>query len=151
VTLSPLARPAILLGIAAALWLGADLLWSVGTDIRETVLNPACQLLDERESMGLDCKSRNQFGFFLSIIAPFLGFGAAVALLAGLVTAVKRGRRLFLARPVAYHAERGAWQEAGGESHGFDVTGAAPGNADLRGDTGRHAGFSAPAIRGGER
>jgi hypothetical protein len=151
VTLNPLARPAILIGIAAALWLGADLLWSVGMDIRGTALDPACRLLHEREELGLDCDSQHQLGFFLAIIAPFLGFGAVAALIAGIVTAFKRGRHLFLARPVAYHSERSAGPKGGGRSHGFDVTGAAPGNADLRGDKGRYAGLSARAVRGGER
>ena len=63
-----LARPAIFLAVALTLWLAADLLWSVGMEIRETALNPACQLFQARVEMGLDCDSQNQFGFFLAII-----------------------------------------------------------------------------------
>ena len=126
------ARAAILVAVAAALWLAAELLWTVGTDVREAALNPACRLLQDREAMGLDCDAQGRFGFLLAILAPFLGFGAVVALIVGIAVAFGWTRHLFLARPLAYHPERSAWPEAGDESHGIDVAGAAPGNADLR-------------------
>ena len=88
-----LLRPAIFLAIAVALCLGAGLLWSVGMDIRETALNPACRLLHGRGQMGLGCDLQNKFGFFLAIIAPFLGFGALIAIVQGVVGTLKVIRR----------------------------------------------------------
>ncbi len=127
-----LARPAAFLAIAIALWLAADLLWSVGMDIRETALNPACRLLQARVEMGLDCDSQNQFGFFLAIIAPFLGFGALVALVYGIGCAYKRVRYLFLCPPLAYPSEGREWPDSGDRRHEFDVIGASAGDADIR-------------------
>ncbi len=129
-----LARPAAFLAIAIALWLAADLLWSVGMDIRETALNPACRLLQDRVEMGLDCDSQNQFGFFLAIIAPFLGFGALIALVYGIVCTYKRVRHLFLSSPLAYHSKGEEWLVSGDTRHEFDVIGASAGDADLRRD-----------------
>ena len=84
-----LLRPAIFLAIAIGLCLAAELLWSVGMDIRETALNPACRLLHGRAQMGLGCDLQNKFGFFLVIIAPFLGFGALMAIVHGVVATVR--------------------------------------------------------------
>ncbi len=129
-----LTRPAISLAVALALWLAADLLWSVGMEIRETALNPACRLFQARVEMGLDCDSQNQFGFFLAIVAPFLGFGALIALVYGIVCTYKRVRHLFLCPPLAYHPEGREWPDSGGRRHEFDVIGASAGDADLRRD-----------------
>ena len=129
-----LARPAILLGIALALWLGADLLWNVGMEIRETALNPACRLLQARVEMALDCDSQNQFGFFLAIIAPFLGFGALVAFIHGVACTYKRIKYLSLRRPLTYHPEGSEWPDLGGRRHEFDIPGASPDDADFRRD-----------------
>ena len=103
-------------------------------EIRETALNPACQLFQARVEMGLDCDSQNQFGFFLAIIAPFLGFGALIALVYGIVCTYKRVRRLFLFPPLAYHPEGEEWLVSGDTRHEFDVIGASAGDADLRRD-----------------
>jgi len=127
-----LARPAFFLAIAVALWLAADLLWSVGMEIRETALNPACRLLQARVEMGLECDSQNQFGFFLAIIAPFLGFGALVAFVYAIVCSYKRGRHLFLCSPLAYHSKGDKWPVSGDRHHEFDVIGASAGDADFR-------------------
>ena len=127
-----LVRPAISLAIAIALWLAADLLWSVAMEIRETALNPACRLLQARVEMGLDCDSQNQFGFFLAIIAPFLGFGALGALGYGIACACRRRKSLFLCPPLAYHPEDREWPDSGGRRDEFDVVGATAGDADFR-------------------
>ncbi len=127
-----LARPAISLAVAIALWLAADLLWSVGMEIRETALNPACQLFQARVEMGLDCDSQNQFGFFLAIIAPFLGFGALIALVYGIGRTYKRVRHLFLCAPLADHSEGREWPDSGGTRHEFDVIGASADDAAFR-------------------
>ena len=127
-----LARPAFFLAIAVALWLAADLLWSVGMEIRETALNPACRLLQARVEMGLDCDSQNQFGFFLAIIAPFLGFGALVAFVYAIACSYKRGRHLFLCSPLAYPSKGEEWPVSGDRHHEFDVIGASAGDADFR-------------------
>ena len=127
-----LARPAIFLAIAIALWLAADLLWSIGMEIRETALNPACRLLQARVEMGLDCDSQHQFGFFLAIIAPFLGFGALAAFIHGIACACKRARYLFLRPLLAYPPEGREWPDSGGSRHEFDVIGASAGDADFR-------------------
>jgi len=129
-----LARPAILLGIALALWMGADLLWSVGMDIRQTALNPACRLLQDRVEMALDCDSQNQFGFFLAIIAPFLGFGALVAMIHGIICTCKRAKFLFLRPSLAYHPKGSEWPDLGGRCHDYDITGTSPDDADIRRD-----------------
>ncbi len=129
-----LARPAISLAVAIALWLAADLLWSVGMEIRETALNPACQLFQARVEMGLDCDSQNQFGFFLAIIAPFLGFGALVAFVYAITCFYKRGRHLFLCSRLAYHSKGEEWLVSGDTRHEFDVIGASAGDADFRRD-----------------
>jgi hypothetical protein len=132
VNLRLLARPTIFLAIAIALLLAADLLWSVGMEIRATALNPACRLLQARVEMGLDCDSQNQFGFFLAIIAPFLGFGALTAFLYGIVCIYKRVRYLFLCPPLAYPSEGGEWPDSGDRRHEFDVIGPSAGDADFR-------------------
>ena len=129
-----LVRPATWLAIALALWLGADLLWNVGMEIRETALNPACQLLQAGVEMALDCDSQNQFGFFLAIIAPFLGFGGLVAFIQGVVCTYKRIKYLSLCPPLTYHSEGSEWPDLGGRRHEFDIPGASPDNADFRRD-----------------
>ncbi len=129
-----LARPASLLGIALALSFGADLLWNVGMEIRETALNPACRLLQARAEMALDCDSQNQFGFFLAITAPFLGFGALVAFIQGVACAYKRIKHLSLCPPLTYHPEASEWPNLGGRRHELDIPGASPDNADFRRD-----------------
>ena len=129
-----LARPALFLGIALALWMGADLLWSVGMDIRDTALNPACRLLSDRVEMALDCRSQNQFGFFLAIIAPFLGFGALVAMTFGVICTCTSAKRLFLRPSLAYHPEGSEWPDLGGTSHERDTVGTSSDDADLRRD-----------------
>ena len=58
-------------------------------DIRETALNPACRLLHGRAEIGIGCDLQNKFGFFLAIVAPFLGFGALVAVVHGVAGTVK--------------------------------------------------------------
>ena len=127
-----LARPALFLGIALALWIGADLLWSIGIEIRETALNPACRLLHDRVEMALDCSSQNQFGFFLAITAPFLGFGALVATTFGVICTCKRTKLLFLRPSLTYHLEGSDWPELGGSSHEREFTGTSADDADIR-------------------
>jgi hypothetical protein len=134
VNLLLLVRTAILLAIALALWFGADLLWNVGMEIRETALNPACRLLQARVEMALDCDSQNQFGFFLAIIAPFLGFGALVAFIQGVACTYKRIKYLSLRPPLTYHPEGSEWPDLGGKRHELDIPGASPDNADFRRD-----------------
>ena len=58
-------------------------------DIRETALNPACRLLHGRAQIGLGCDLQNKFGFFLAIAAPFLGFGALIAVVQSVAGTVK--------------------------------------------------------------
>ena len=129
-----LARPALFLGIALALWMGAELLWSVGMEIRETAVNPACRLLYDRLEMALDCRSQNQFGFFLAIIAPFLGFGGLVAMTFGVISTCESAKRLFLRPSLAYHLEGSEWPDLGGRSHERDIIGTSSDDADIRRD-----------------
>lgn len=129
-----LALPALFLGIAVALWMGADLLWSISVEIRETALNPACRLLHDRVEMALDCRSQNQFGFFLAIIAPFLGFGALLAMSVSIICTFKRAKLLFLRPSLAYHPQGSGWLDLGGRSHERDITGTSSDDADIRRD-----------------
>jgi hypothetical protein len=119
---------------ALACWLAADLLWGIGMEIRETALNPACRLLHARVEMALDCDSQNQFGFYLAIIAPFLAFGALVAVIFAIASAIKSLRKLFLCAPLAYHRQSMEWPDSGGSRHELDVIGTAPDDANLRRD-----------------
>ena len=103
-------------------------------EILETAVNQACRLFYDRVELALDCRSQNQFGFFLAIIAPFLGFGALVAMIFGVICTCKSAKRLFLRPSLAYHLEGSEWPDSGGRSHEHDIIGTSSDDADIRRD-----------------